>query len=273
MRTPWDSIAAGLTRLTDRVDALPSVREATVTGFDPVMVQFDTDSVPVKATGGLSVPNGTRVLTLKLRHYIWIIGVKGAGYPGTLVLNAGTIDHDTLPTSFTTRHITIGVSDADFPAGIGGLVEVIHYTAARTIQRVTYKGDNSVPSQAWLRSASGSGSTWGAWQRVSGTLDSWASISSSFLDASVSAQRDGKMAMIRGSTNTDIPIGTSSTDITSTPIPSEWRPSGNAWGAAYSAGVSATALLRPDGTVAISNRNAIALTGTVFFSITYMLDT
>lgn len=76
--TPWDILAAGLTRLSDRVDALPTVREATVASSEPLAIRFDTDTTDVTPAGSL-VPApavGARILTLKLRHYIWVLGVN-----------------------------------------------------------------------------------------------------------------------------------------------------------------------------------------------------
>lgn len=77
--TPWSTLAAGLTRLSDRLDALPSIREATVSSMSPLAVRFDTDTVDTLIQGSLtaSVAVGDRALTLKLRHYVWIVGVKG----------------------------------------------------------------------------------------------------------------------------------------------------------------------------------------------------
>lgn len=84
MNDPWSTLAARITRLGDRIDALPAVREATVTALKPMAVRFDTDQVDTLVYGSLAprVAVGHRVLTLKLRHYIWILGVKGGGMTG-----------------------------------------------------------------------------------------------------------------------------------------------------------------------------------------------
>lgn len=81
--TPWDILAAGLTRLSDRVDAMPTVREASVTASDPLAIRFDTDTADITPAGSLvSAPAvGARVLTLKLRHYVWVLGIKGGAIP------------------------------------------------------------------------------------------------------------------------------------------------------------------------------------------------
>lgn len=81
--TPWSVLAAAVTRLGDRIDALPSIREATISTVSPLAVRFDTDTIDTLVQGSLasSVAVGYRVLTLKLRHYIWILGVKGGDTP------------------------------------------------------------------------------------------------------------------------------------------------------------------------------------------------
>lgn len=66
-------------KLKDQVDALPSIREATVASSDPLAVRFDTDTVSVQAfaslVGVLAV--GERVLTLRLSRYVWVLGRRG----------------------------------------------------------------------------------------------------------------------------------------------------------------------------------------------------
>lgn len=81
MNDPWSILASRLTRLADRVDALPTVREATVAALSPLAVRFDTDQADTLVQGSLVAGPavGQRVLTLKLRHYVWVLGVKGGG--------------------------------------------------------------------------------------------------------------------------------------------------------------------------------------------------
>lgn len=273
MKTPWEALAAALTRLTDRVDALPSFREATLTSFSPPMVQFDTDDAPVAAMGSFSAPVGSRVLTLKLRHYVWILGSRGVA--GTLVLNGSTIAHSAAPTDFAARHITIGISDASYPAGIGGVVEVVHITAARTVQRVTYKGDNSTaPSAAWTRSAQGDGTTWGPWGRTTGDtgwvdLSSYVSGGFSAGANSVQGRRQGDDVEIRGNmTAPSVSAGTSNVDWLAG-LPTEWRPTTRiAWGMGYASGYALAIFIRTDGTGAVNNRNAFS--GSLQFTIRFM---
>ena len=91
--TPWATLAAAITRLNDRIDALPTVREATVASDDPVAVMFDTDTAQTLAqgslVGGLTV--GARVLTLRLRHYVWILGAKAGSAGGASGVPTGSI--------------------------------------------------------------------------------------------------------------------------------------------------------------------------------------
>lgn len=97
---PWDVLARQLTRLGDRIDALPSVREATVTGLSPLEVRFDTDTTGTVVFGTLvsGVRVGDRVLTVRLARYVWVLGVRGGtgwvAYTPTLTgmsLGDGTI--------------------------------------------------------------------------------------------------------------------------------------------------------------------------------------
>lgn len=79
MNTPWETLSVQLRRLTDRVDALPQIREATVSVASPISVRFDTDTADTTVYGSLvaGLIPGDRVLTIKLRHYVWVVGMKG----------------------------------------------------------------------------------------------------------------------------------------------------------------------------------------------------
>lgn len=102
MNTPWDVLSSAITRLGDRIDAQPVVREATVYVANPLAVRFDTDTVNTTVQGSLAggLGVGERVLTLKLRHYVWVLGRKGGvtpwstvgGIPGWLTGGAYTPD-------------------------------------------------------------------------------------------------------------------------------------------------------------------------------------
>lgn len=93
--TPWEALAGAITRLNDRFDGLPSFREATVSSLSPLSVQFDTDTdgTIVQGTLASGVATGYRVMTMKLRHYVWIIGIKGGdnlgGMTGEVRMFAG----------------------------------------------------------------------------------------------------------------------------------------------------------------------------------------
>ena len=79
---PWDSVAAAISKLSARLDSTPTVREATLTS--PTTVRFDIDDHDTIVRGNLSNRDalvGSRVLTLTLRHYVWVLGVKGGVEP------------------------------------------------------------------------------------------------------------------------------------------------------------------------------------------------
>lgn len=87
--TPSVKLSKAITRLSDKVDALPNIREASVhsvTG-NTVQVMFDTDTAPTVVHGTLlkDPTPGARVLTLTLRHYVWVLGVKGGAGPSAPV--------------------------------------------------------------------------------------------------------------------------------------------------------------------------------------------
>lgn len=188
--------------------------------------------------------------------------------PAALVFNGGTVAHTLNPVDFPVG-ITFGEADASYPGGAFGVVEVVKFADARAVQRVTYKGDVTYISATYQRSSAGVGAAWGPWIFAAGNTG-WVTISSNFLDATATIKRDGDEGSLRATVRTDVPTGTSSLDVTSTGIPAHFRPPHNTFGAGYSAGVSVSALLRPDGTVAISNRNSIALTGDILITIPIM---
>lgn len=100
----------------------------------------------------------------------------------------------------------------------------------------------------------------------------WIGLSSYFADGSVSGRIiDGNIAVLRGFSGADVSIGTGLTDITSSALPSGWRPAGNTWGAAYSQGYSLSVLIRSDGTLAVSNNNPVEITSNVSFSLVYFI--
>jgi len=74
--TPWETLAAAVERLARRFDGVPVVREAT--WVSDTAIRFDIDSADTLIHGSLvaGVTPGARVLTLTLRHYIWVLGVR-----------------------------------------------------------------------------------------------------------------------------------------------------------------------------------------------------
>lgn len=99
MNDPWSILSAAITRMGDRIDALPTVREASVAATSPLSVRFDTDVVDTLVSGSLShrLSPGQRVLTLKLRHYVWVLGTKG-GDVSTVLRLVKTTSQSTGPT-------------------------------------------------------------------------------------------------------------------------------------------------------------------------------
>lgn len=79
--TPWEALAAAITRLNDKFGQVPEVREATVMAVGPATVLFDTDTEPTLVHRSLedTLIIGSRVLTMKLRHYVWILGASSGG--------------------------------------------------------------------------------------------------------------------------------------------------------------------------------------------------
>jgi hypothetical protein len=163
--------------------------------------------------------------------------------------------------------------DEGYPAaGLLLTVEVVKWSNTRCVQRIYEKGDSTL-RRYWYRSAVGTtGEEWGRWVTAGGE-SGWTDISGSFLSATVEVRALGDNVLMRGTTETDVAIGTGLTNIASVGgVPSAWRPTANTWGSAYNAGMSMTALIRTDGSVALSNRNASAITGTISFSISYFLN-
>lgn len=80
--SPWDHLTVQLRRLSARVDKMPNVREATMVSDNAV--RFDIDSHDTMIHGSLvaNVEPGSRVLTLTLKHYIWVLGVREGGSGG-----------------------------------------------------------------------------------------------------------------------------------------------------------------------------------------------
>lgn len=78
MNSPWEMVTAEIRKLADRLDGQPTFREATVAQLAPLEVLFDTDTEPttVARTLAPTLKLGDRVLTMRIRHYLWVIGRK-----------------------------------------------------------------------------------------------------------------------------------------------------------------------------------------------------
>lgn len=155
MDTPWAALAAGITRLSDRIDALPSIREATVSSMSPLAVRFDTDTIDTLVQGSIasSVALGDRVLTLKLRHYIWILGGKG-GVPigsviqsnvpqglGYLPCDGREVSRAEYPKLFSTIGTTYGSGDGVNTFTIPNLNgKIIRYTVSQAAAVLKFDG-------------------------------------------------------------------------------------------------------------------------------------
>lgn len=77
--SPYDVLNRAMSKLADKVAQMIEVREATVKSSSPLTILFDTDSEPTPAYSSLvhGLQPGDRVLTLKLRLYVWVLGKKG----------------------------------------------------------------------------------------------------------------------------------------------------------------------------------------------------
>lgn len=155
MDTPWATLASAITRLGDRIDALPSIREATISTVTPLAVRFDTDTSDTLVQGSLasSVALGARVLTLTLRHYVWILGDKG-GVPigsviqsnvpqglGYLPCDGREVPRATYPKLFSTIGTTYGSGDGVNTFTIPNLNgKIIRYTASQAAATLKFDG-------------------------------------------------------------------------------------------------------------------------------------
>lgn len=166
--TPWAALAREITRLSDRVDGQPVVREATVVAASPLSVLFDTDDSPtlVFRTLTFALTPGDRVLTLQLRHYVWVLGVQGGGVPQVLpqVMPNGT-NPATLPTDIQRSYYINGTGGTAswYPGGVAGNyiydVKPLSPGDPNVVQVATEWGDR----RRWTRITTNGGATWSAW--------------------------------------------------------------------------------------------------------------
>lgn len=122
MDTPWSILNARITRVIDRLDALPTFREATVAATSPLSVRFDTDSVDtlVFATLASGLAVGDRVLTLRFGRLPWVIGRRG-GLPRVVGVGdwSGSLGSSTTSTA---KPLTLESGSVGLTVSDGGLV-------------------------------------------------------------------------------------------------------------------------------------------------------
>lgn len=186
--TPWSVVQASITRLSDRMNALPTIREATVAAAEPLAVLFDTDTEPVFVYGTLvsGLAAGNRVLTVKLRHYIWVVGLRGgptwgniSGKPvvfpssfsalGQLVEIGSSQNLNDYITNgeFYQEQSADAQSGANYPVGVAGHLLVRATEDGKFVQQ-WYTAYKDYPGIYWRGFYNGG---WGAWESVSGVGD------------------------------------------------------------------------------------------------------
>lgn len=121
--TPWTILNARITRVIDRLDALPTFREATVAATSPLAVRFDTDSFDtlVFATLVSGLAAGDRVLTLRFGRLPWVIGRRGGPrVPSVHLAQAtSTFTASTTAQAVPGTSITLDLSAGDVVQALG----------------------------------------------------------------------------------------------------------------------------------------------------------
>lgn len=119
MKEPWVVVAGMVRRLKDQVDALPSIREASVTATVPLTVRYDTDTVGTVVYGALSgsLAVGDRVLTVRISRYVWVLGRRGGA-----------------PFGEEQGRVMITPSAADTPTGVSVVFSVGRFTVPPRVQ-------------------------------------------------------------------------------------------------------------------------------------------
>ncbi len=147
MNSPWTMITTTLRQLSARVDAMPTIREATLTS--QTTVRFDIDAVDTTVHGSLvaGATPGTRVLTLTLKHYVWILGAKG-GVPvptvpaiaSTAEAQAGTDNTKMMTPAATRINVTARLATlAQAEAGADTFALMTPQRVAQAIAKLTPK--------------------------------------------------------------------------------------------------------------------------------------
>ena len=141
MTNPWDVLGRRIQTVADRIDALPSIRQATITSVTPLQVTYDTDDDPVDVYGSLAsqLAAGDRVLTVRLTRYVWVLGRRGG--PSAIDMGSVTITGD------GTAYKDVSVT---FTAGL---------FAAPPLMQATVLSANTVPMVVDTVSRSTSGAT------------------------------------------------------------------------------------------------------------------
>lgn len=172
MISPWDAVMKQVTRLADRLDASPEFREATLTSKSSPAVRFDTDIFPTLVKGILSptVQVNQRVLTMKIRHYVWVLGSAAdagyqlvlpdrlAGFPVNVIVDTNAV--------FESGWYLCNASTLNMPvATSNGHLRV--YARSSTNVRQEYTRLAGSDTRVWARNYAGS--AWTAWELVGGT--------------------------------------------------------------------------------------------------------
>lgn len=79
---PWKAVVESMGRLSEKVDETPVFREATLVSQGVVRFDIDSEDTEVHASLAGSAAVGSRVLTVMVKHYIWVLGVKGGDAGG-----------------------------------------------------------------------------------------------------------------------------------------------------------------------------------------------
>lgn len=194
-QTPWDVLASAITRLNDKFAAQPEVREATVVATSPLSILFDTDLSPtlVHRTLDGSVQPGERVFTMKLRHYVWIVGSVATTHKVT------DWDQAIKPGFYWSES-----SALNNPTGGGALGYVLHNPgpSPRVWQEIFSPGNADFSRrQSWRRVLDQTTNIWTAFTRV-GQVPNYAKTPSAIANGGVGTfqQNDGNVSF--GAANT-----------------------------------------------------------------------
>lgn len=164
--TPWAALTVAIRKLADKVDAMPVVREATLVNDDAVRFDIDTQDTLLHGNLAKGMPPGTRVLTLTLRHYVWVLG--GRNRPPRNIIKAGEVSIGGSTENFP----SVGDNMAfvvDLPVGVFTTPPTVMVTDRGTFGRANSSVD-SVTADSFRIVTSRVGGGWGngtvAWLAV-----------------------------------------------------------------------------------------------------------